>query len=445
VDRLVGASPPIDAASRGVVNPPAVRPLYLVIGYLAFAFLWPLLLLHRKTRKGQWRRFGFYPRGFAARGGRPRIWLHGSSAGDLLALRPIAEEWRRRIPDATIVVSALTDSGHAIASRLGDLVDAVTYQPWDLPGATRRAVRAIDPDILVLEYTEIWPNLIRAAKRHGTKVVLTNGRFDAQKMGHYRALFSVVGNPLAEVDLLLMREEDEAERALELGAPPGRVRVTGNSKFDALVPSDESEPEDLAAALGEGPIFFAGSTHEGEEGPLLQVFSRLREAHPSLRMVIAPRYVDRAPRLAHLAQAEGFSVGLRTRGGANADVVILDTIGELYAAYRHATLVFVGGSFTSRGGQNILEPAARGKPVLFGPNMQNFRDSVQVLLGRGGIQVSDPDHLARTALDLLDRPGRLAELGAMARNAVLAVGGASRRNVEEMMRLLEESEVEEAA
>lgn len=422
-----------------------MRPLYVLFGYVAFALLWPLLLLHRKTRKGQLRRFGFYPRGFARGRGKPRIWLHGSSAGDLLALRPIAEELRRRAPGATIVVSAITDSGHAIARRLGNLVDEVTYLPWDLPGATRRAVKAIAPDILVLEYTEIWPNLIRAAKRHGSRVVLTNGRFDAQKMGHYRALFSLIGNPLTEVDLLLMREEDEAERALELGAPPGRIRVTGNSKFDALVPSEDFEPEGLAEALGPGPIFFAGSTHEGEEGPLLRVFRRLRQAHPSLRMIIAPRYVDRAPRIASLVQAEGFSVGYRTRGGADADVVILDTIGELYAAYRHATIVFVGGSFTRRGGQNILEPAAQGKPVFFGPNMQNFRDSVQVLLGRGGIQVSDPDHLARAALDLLDRPARLAELGALARSAVLSVGGASRRNVDEMLRLLEERDFEEAA
>lgn len=422
-----------------------MRSLYLLFGHLAFALLWPFLLLHRKTRKGQRRRFGFYPRNFLPRKEGPRVWLHGSSAGDLLALRPIAEEWRRRRPDATLIVSALTDSGHAIASQMGDLVDAVTYQPWDLPGPTRRALRAVDPDILVLEYTEIWPHFIAAAKRQGVRVVLTNGRFDQAKLGHYRTLFRLIGNPLTQVDLLLMREEEEAERALALGAPPGRVRVTGNSKFDALVPSDDVEIPGLAEALGPGPIFFAGSTHEGEEGPLLEVFLRLRKAHPALRMVLAPRYVERAPRVAHLAQSLGLRVGFRSRGGGEADVVLLDTMGELFAAYRSATLVFVGGSFTRRGGQNILEPAARGKPVLFGPNMQNFRDSVQVLLGRGGLQVRDPDHLARAALDLLDRPDRLAELGALARSAVLAVGGASRRNVEEMLRLMDEDPGEEAA
>lgn len=423
---------------------PPVRLLYVSIGYVAFFLLWPFLLLHRKTRRGQALRFGWYPKGWLQRQGRPRIWLHGSSAGDLLALRPIAEEWRRRVPDAVIVVSALTDSGYEIGKRMLGLVDAVTYQPWDLPGAARRTLRAIDPDILVLEYTEIWPTLIREAKRHGTQVVLTNGRFAAEKLGHYRALFRLVGNPLAQMDLLLMREEEEAERVLQLGAPPSRVRVTGNSKFDALARVVDDEPEGLEEAMGPGPIFFAGSTHEGEEPLLVEVFQRLRKAHPHLRMVIAPRYVDRAQRIASGVEAAGLRVGLRTGGGGDADVVILDTIGELSAAYRYATLVFVGGSFTNRGGQNILEPAGQGRPVLFGPNMENFRDSVQVLVGRGGIQVNDPDHLARAALDLLDRPDRLEELGALAKSAVSAVGGASRRNVDEMLRLLEARKAEAA-
>lgn len=422
-----------------------VRLLYVSIGYVAFLLALPFLLLHRKTRRGQAQRFGFHPKDLLGGAGRPRVWLHGSSAGDLLALRPIAEEWRRRVPDATIVVSTLTDSGYEIGKRLLGLVDHVTYQPWDLPGATRRTLRAIDPDILVLEYTEIWPTLIREAKRHGTKVVLTNGRFAEDKLPHYRALFRLVGNPLAQMDLLLMREDEEAERVLRLGAPPSRVRVTGNSKFDALAQVAEDTPEGLAEALGPGPIFFAGSTHEGEEALLLEVFQRLRRAHPALRMVIAPRYVDRTPRIVALVEGAGLRAGLRTAGGADADVVILDTLGELSAAYRYATLVFVGGSFTNRGGQNILEPAGQGRPVFFGPNMDNFRDSVQVLVGRGGIQVNDPDHLARAALDLLDRPERVQELGALAKSAVLAVGGASKRNVDEMLLLLEDGSRVEAA
>ncbi|HEY0838615.1 MAG TPA: glycosyltransferase N-terminal domain-containing protein, partial [Vulgatibacter sp.] len=368
---------------------------YSVASWLAFLLAWPFLFLHRKTRDGQRRRMGFHPQGWMRDAPRPRIWLHGASAGDLLALKPMVAELKRRFPGCTVVMSTLTNSGFQMAKeRLGE-VDFVTYQPWDLPGATSRTVRAIDPDLLVLEYAEIWPNLIRAARRHGAKIALTNGRFAADKLERYQRLFALVGNPLANVDLFLMREDDEAERVLRLGAPAERVRVTGNTKFDTLAVAGPAGGDDgLARAIGfaaDRPLFIAGSTHEGEEALLVPIFRRLREAHPALRFAIAPRYVERAPRIVSLAQSHGFTAGLRSKGAADADLVVVDTIGELSAAYRLATLVFVGGSFTNRGGQNILEPAAHGKPVLFGPNMKNFQDSVQALVGRGGIQVADPE------------------------------------------------------
>lgn len=415
--------------------------LYAATSYLAFLLAWPFLLVHRKTRQGQGRRLGFYPRGWMRGAGKQRIWLHGASAGDLLALKPMVGELKKRFPGCTVVMSTLTNSGYQMAKERLQEVDFVTYVPWDLPGATGRAVEAIQPDLLVLEYAEIWPNLIRAAQKRGVKVVLTNGRFDAEKMASYRFFFSLVGNPLQRIDLFLMREDDEAERVLALGATAERVRVTGNTKFDSLA-SAITEPSDdaLAKALGASPkglLFIAGSTHDGEEALLLPVFQRLRESYPSLRMVIAPRYVERAPRIVSLAEGEGFSAGLRSVGAAAADVVVLDTIGELSAVYRLATLVFVGGSFTNRGGQNILEPAAHGKPVLFGPNMANFHDSVQVLVGRGGIQVATPEQLFRVAGDLLARPEKIAEVGELARGAVHSIRGASARNVEEIARLLE--------
>jgi len=410
---------------------------YSIFGWLIFALLWPFLVFHRKTRGGQRRRFGFHPPGWMADAPRPRIWLHGASAGDLLALKPMVAELKRRFPGCTVVMSTLTNSGYQMAKeRLGE-VDFVTYQPWDLAGATRRTVRAIDPDLLVVEYTEMWPNLIRAAHLHGAKVVLTNGRFAEANLRGYQLLFSLVGNPLKNVDLLLMREDDEAERVLRLGARPERVRVTGNTKFDTLAQEANADTAALAQALGPGPFFIAGSTHEGEEALLLPVFRRLREAHPTLRFAIAPRYVERAPRILALAQGEGFRAGLRSKGATQADVVVIDTIGELSAAYGLATLVFVGGSFTNRGGQNILEPAAHGKPVLFGPNMENFHDSVQALVGRGGIQVADPDALLRVAGDLLARPEKIDELGERARAVVRSIRGASARNVDEMAKVLD--------
>jgi 3-deoxy-D-manno-octulosonic-acid transferase len=182
----------------------------------------------------------------------------------------------------------------------------------------------------------------------------------------------------------------------------------------------------------------AGSTHEGEDEPILGVYRELKGRWPELRLVVAPRYVERAGKIAALAAAAGFTARLRSGGekAGSAEVTVLDTIGELAAAYRLATLVFVGGSFVTRGGQNVLEPAGQGKPVLFGPHMENFKDSVQVLVGRGGIQVASPEQLARVAADLLARPEKVAELGELARQAVGGIRGASARNVEHMLRLL---------
>jgi 3-deoxy-D-manno-octulosonic-acid transferase len=420
----------------------AMRLLYVVVSYLLLALLLPVLCLHRKTRHGFLQRMGIYPQRAFPEGGEPRVWLHGASAGDLLALSPMIGQLRTRFPRCRVILSTTTNTGYMMASeRLASQVDAVVYAPWDLWGATRRAVRAIRPDLLVLEYTEIWPNLIRAAKASGARVALTNGRFSPDHVGSYKTLFSLIGNPLRDIDLFLMREDDEAERALGLGASLERVWVTGNTKFDALVPSAPADEDaDLRAALNlprGASVLIAGSTHEGEEEALLRVYQRLLAEHPELRLVIAPRYIDRAERIAALVQGAGLTVGLRSkRNPAGARVVVLDTIGELSRVYRLGTLVFVGGSFTTRGGQNILEPAAQGRPVLFGPHMENFHDSVQVLVGRGGIQVNDPDHLYRVLAELLGRPDRVASLGGLAEAAVRQVSGASLRNVEHMERLL---------
>lgn len=416
--------------------------VYVLASYVLFVCLFPVLALHRKTRHGLLQRLGFYPKGTLPQGPGPLIWLHGASAGDLLALSPMLPLLRSRVPGCRILLSTTTNSGYMMArERLAKQIDAAIYAPYDLWGATRRAVRAIGPDVLVLEYTEIWPNLIHAVRTSGGRIALTNGRFSPAHLFQYRLLFALIGNPLRKLDLFLMRAEEESERALGLGAPEDRVWVTGNTKFDALSSAGQA-PEDvkLRDALGlgaESQVLIAGSTHEGEEEQLLDVYLRLLDGHPALRLVIAPRYIERAARIAALARERNLSVGLRSRAkGEPAQVMVLDTIGELSRAYRLGTLVFVGGSFTLRGGQNILEPAAQGRPVLFGPHMDNFRDSVQVLVGRGGIQVKDADHLYRVVAELLARPQKLASLGELAQGAVMQVSGASARNVGHIQRLL---------
>jgi len=406
----------------------------------------PVLLTHHKLRHGVPFRLGLYRRGFDRGRGSPRIWLHGASAGDLLSLQPMMRELKRRLPGSCIIVTTMTNSGLEMARKKLAEADVVVYAPYDLPGPTRRAVAALRPDLLVLEYTEIWPNLIRAAQKAGVRIALTNGRFNPNKLSRYRALFRAIGNPLRRIDCFLMRSDEEAERVLALGAAPDRVWVTGNTKFDALVLEPaEGKEQALRAEMGldAAPIFMAGSTHEGEEEIVLAAYAKLLERHRGLQLVVAPRYVERSGRIMSLAAEAGLSVRLRSGGAAagHAQVTVLDTIGELSIAYRLATLVFVGGSFVTRGGQNVLEPAAQGKPVLFGPHMENFKDSVQVLQGRGGIQVGGPEQLLKIADELLSRPDQLAELGALARRSVSAIRGASARNVEHMLSILPRGKV----
>jgi 3-deoxy-D-manno-octulosonic-acid transferase len=357
----------------------------------------------------------------------------------------MVRELRRREPEATLIVSAMTRSGIAMAeSKLSDTVDGTTYLPYDLPGATLRAMQAIQPDLLVLEYTELWPNLIHAARSRGARVALTNGRFHERKMRSYRWLFKLAGNPLRALDAMLMRSEVEAERAIALGASKEQVSVTGNTKFDLVArPSGTEKLEELrmAFSVGSEPVLVAGSTHDGEEEAVLAIFRRLRSDVPSLRLLIAPRYPERASRIVALARQFGFDSALRTRStrdapaSAQVPVLILDTIGELLDAYGLATVVFVGGSFVPRGGQNILEPAGQGKPVLYGPNMANFVDSIEVLQGRGGIQLGSYDELESVLRSLLARPEECERLGQIARESVRKVSGATQLNVEALLRL----------
>jgi 3-deoxy-D-manno-octulosonic-acid transferase len=420
-----------------------VHLLYAIASYLLFLVGLPLILSHPKLRHGIPFRFGLYRRGFPRGEGAPRIWLHGASAGDLLSLQPMMAELKARLPGCCVIVTTMTNSGLAMArKKLAGVADVVVYAPYDLPGATRRAVAALRPDLLVLEYTEIWPNLIRAAHQAGVRIALTNGRFNPDKLARYRAFFGLIGNPLKRIHCFLMRSDEEAERVLALGAAPDRVWVTGNTKFDALVldgAPDREEALRVEMGLPAGaPVLMAGSTHEGEEELVLGVYRRLLDRYPRLQLVIAPRYVERAGRIAALAGEAGLTCRLRSAGAAagSAQVTVLDTIGELAVAYRLATLVFVGGSFVTRGGQNVLEPAAQGRPVLFGPHMENFKDSVQVLQGRGGLQVATPDQLLKVADELLARPDQLAELGELARRSVSAIRGASARNVDHMLSIL---------
>jgi len=413
-----------------------MKTLATALSYLLFWTAFPFLATHPKLRSGFRQRLGLHPK--LPPSDSPRIWLHGASAGDISALRPTALELKVQEPNVEIILSTVTDSGYAMAHKLSPLFDRIIYQPYDLPGSVGRALDRLAPSVLVLEYTELWPQLIYAAKSRSIPVLLHNGRFSAASMGRYKLLFSIAGNLLSPLTALLLRDEHEAERARVLGASPDRILVTGNTKFDNLqAPPKPAEIDALREAFGFGPddlIWLAGSTHEGEENELLKVFKQLRQEFPSLRMVIAPRYLERLDRVAAMVKRHGLTCRRRTKPGAPADVGLLDTVGELSTCYGLGTVVFVGGSFVKRGGQNILEPAGCGRPVVFGPYMRNFPDSVKVLLGRGGLQVATPEKLSEVLGELLHRPDYREELGELARIQVQLARGAAARNAEAILK-----------
>ena len=420
--------------------------LLTCMSYLVFALALPFLLTHPKLREGFRVRLGLAhtvpPRPSEANAPRRvRIWMHGASAGDILALLPTVRALKSQREGLDVIVSTTTNSGRAMAERQCDLFCAVTYFPYDIPCAVRRVLRRIDPDVLVFEYTELWPQLVRAAARCGVPMILHNGRLSERSKRRYRWLFRLSGNLLERLSLLLMRDEHEAERVLGLGAPAARVHITGNTKFDSVAarPSERKIAElERSIAFPQGaPVWVAGSTHDGEEDIILEVYGRLRRICPMLRLVLAPRYTERCERIATWVARRGFTSRLRSRAGSASDVLVLDTIGELSTCYAIATLVFVGGSFVARGGQNILEPAGCGKPVIFGPFMHNFADSVQVLLGRGGIQVANSDQLYRVMADLLEHPNHRQELGEIARTQVSCARGAAQRNAHLIGSLIE--------
>jgi 3-deoxy-D-manno-octulosonic-acid transferase len=329
--------------------------------------------------------------------------------------------------------------------RQGRTFDHVFVSPLDVPWAVRRAMGRLKPSVLVLEYTELWPQLIDGAKRAGVALALHNGRFGLGRLWRYRLLFALTGNLLRLLDLLLMRDEAQGARAIKLGARPSAVLVTGNTKFDNLhrdpdVGLVKEILEQTGWPASGGPILVYGSTHEGEEQLLLQTFAALQKDMPALKLIIAPRYPERAERVEGLCSRLGLVALLRCGGTpviqGRADVLVLNTVGELAACYALGTAIFVGGSFVPRGGQNILEPAALAKPVVFGPHMHNFADAVAVLAGRGGIQVRTPQGLYRVLLDLLSHPKICADLGAIAQAQVKAVRGAAERNACHLMQLV---------
>jgi 3-deoxy-D-manno-octulosonic-acid transferase len=372
---------------------------------------------------------------------RPAVWFHGVSVGEVHLLRQVVRAFGERHPDWQIVVSTTTDTGLAEARKQFPDLTVIPY-PFDFSWAVRRAIRAVSPRVIVLAESELWPNFLKAANRARVPVVLINGRMSPRTFRRYARVARIARRLLfGRVAVFGMQSERYAAHLRDLGVPADRVRVTGNVKYDnVLGEKDNPKTHDLRRLLGIGEgdlVWVAGSTHDPEERIVLDVFGRLRSSHPTLKLVLVPRAPERFDEVAKLIEAAGLPYVRRsalTERAVPAPVVLIDTMGELGAAWGLATVGFTGGSLNDRrGGQSMIEPAGFGVPVMFGPHTWNFRDAVDGLLEAGGaIRVHDEKELEDGVARLLNDPGLRERMGAAARQFVRLQQGATARTLDIM-------------
>jgi len=425
--------------------------LYILVLFLAFPWL-----LWQSFRKGKYRE------GFAAKflgrvprreGNRRCVWLHAVSVGEVNLLAPLLASLARHRPHWECVVSTTTMTGMALAKKKYP-GQKVFYCPLDFSWAVRTAMRRIRPDLLVLAETELWPNLIRAARETGARVALVNGRLSDGSFRRYRRLRPLVAWILRHIDLLAVQDETYAERFRRLGARPETMVVTGSMKFDGAQTDRNNPPTErlrrLAGFAADDVVFLAGSTQDPEEEAAIATFAALKDAWPNLRLVIVPRHPDRFEKVARLLDQSGLPWQRRTAlkeeeaifeaqaSEPRKRILLVDTVGELGAWWGTAHIAFVGGSLGNRGGQNMIEPAAYGAAVCFGPNTWNFRDIVAAMLDhQAAVVVHDPEELTQFVRRCLEEPAFAAGLAERARTLVASQLGATERTVERLVSLVE--------
>jgi len=413
--------------------------LYSVATLLALVVLSPYLLYqalrYNKYVGSLGQRLGYLPVSFNL-DAEESIWVHAVSVGEVLAARPIVSGLRARYPELRIFLSTTTLSGQNVARRRVPDADAVFYLPLDWTFTIRRTLDVVKPKLFVMVETEIWPNLLRECRRRGIRTALVNGRISSRSFPRYRLVRPFIRRVLADIDRLCVQSEETARRLRQLGADPSRITLTGSLKFDSLDPSTAPGRgrERVLRFFRVAPsrlVLVAGSTSKGEEEAVIRAFNRVRTtATPgSPLLILAARHPERFGEVEKLCQREGLSTIRRSDlpidKEPRADAVILDTIGELAQLYQIATAVFVGGSLVPLGGHNILEPAVHGKPIVFGPHMENFAEIAGAFLANGAaVEVRTARELEDVVVELMADPVRRARLGAAARALVDANRGA---------------------
>lgn len=355
--------------------------------------------------------------GFSAPGPAGSVWLHAVSVGEVNAALPLIEALLVAHPGLALLVTTTTPTGsQQVQSRLGERVQHC-YLPYDLPGAVARFFNVQRPRLGIVMETELWPNLYAAANAAGIPVILANARLSPRSARGYARWPGLTRQTLERLAAVGAQTAADGERLLALGLPPERLTITGNLKFDAVA-ADPAPGLELRSRLGqERPVWLAASTHAGEEALILAAHRTLRQTHPDAVLILAPRHPQRFPEVAGLCRAQGWATALRSADdGQTCAVYLADSLGELPSLMAAADIVFVGGSMgtspTAFGGHNLIEPAACGKPCLFGPHMRNFAELRDRVLAAGaGLQVAGATDLATQLGVLLAQANRRADMG----------------------------------
>lgn len=417
------------------------------IFFIFFPPFWFYTRLTGRYRDGINQRLGFYPKSVVNRiSGSPRIWLHAASVGEVSAAVAIIESLERLMPHGAVILSTTTEHGQALARDKLQSKATCVYAPIDFIVSVRKALSTIRPDILVCLETEIWPNWLFEARRMGVRLALANGRISVRSIKGYLKIRCLIRETLRQVESFSMIREADALRLMMLGVPREKIVVSGNAKYDLLLPladpSIKGNIEEFYNLNGNIPVFVAGSTRGSEHEIVVDVYEKIFETLPETLLIIAPRHLEKVRHIKDMVLRRGFSCQFKTdldkTGGLRtASVVIMDTIGDLQSTYSIASIVFCGGSLEPLGGQNILEAAVWGKPVLYGPSMDDFLDA-KALLDKtgGGIQVKDGRELAEKSLYYLTHPAEADAVGRLAKKAVMLNKGSAGKHADVIYRLL---------
>jgi len=408
------------------------------------------ILMTGKYRKSLGPKFGRIAEGSAdAMKGSPRIWVHAVSVGEVTAAAPIISSLRARIPEACIVLSTSTETGQEMARPIATDATAFIYYPLDIPFAVRRVMDVVRPDIFVPVETEIWPNLIRICRDRGVRIVMVNGRISLRSVGKYRKTRFFWKRILGLIDEIGAISRIDAKRLESIGMEPARIQVMGNAKYDGLAAkTGESLRKEMAERLHIEPgsrVFVAASTHAGEEKIVIEVYKKLLQEYPDLILISVPRHIERGEEVCALIRNAGIADIItvteikKGKKRSMERVIVIDVIGELFKAYSLATIVFCGGSLVpKKGGQNILEAAAWGNVVIYGPSMEDFTDEREAMEEAGaGITVKNGKELSDKIVTLMRDPDALEKMGGKGREVVLANMGASERYADMIKKTLD--------